>query len=203
MNITMYNQTTYRAAELEKDIISHLQPIEVLKVMSAYDMAEHIHEHQVRNDNSPYFFHCARVCKILVKELGIYEADLLIAALTHDVLEDSKDVTYDVLAYNFGNYAAYIVQVLTKDLHKQKLDSDTIEKEHIELLKKSTIDCLIVKLAARLDNFRCLDVNLKKYPLIYVNKTTELYLPLADTSSHPALLFLARELRKERNKFLG
>lgn len=143
------------------------------------------------------------MCKIVVKELSIFDPDLLIAALTHDILEDSKNLTHEVLTYNFGAYAAYIVQVLTKDLQKQTLDPDTVEKEHIQLLKQSTTDCLIIKLAARLDNFRCLDFNLKKNPLTYINKTTDLYLPLADASKNEHLFVLASEIRKERNKFLG
>ena len=199
----MYNLSTYSSSELELDITSYMKPLEVHKVLSAYEMAEHVHQFQIRNDNSPYFYHCARVCKIVVKELSIFDPDLLIAALTHDILEDSKNLTHEVLAYNFGAYAAYIVQVLTKDLQKQTLDPDTVEKEHIQLLKQSTTDCLIIKLAARLDNFRCLDFNLKKNPLTYVNKTTDLYLPLADASKNEHLFVLASEIRKERNKFLG
>lgn len=199
----MYNQTTYSSSELELDITAYIKPLEVNKVLSAYEMAEHVHQSQIRNDNSPYFYHCARVCKILVKELSIYDPDLLIAALTHDILEDSRDLSHEVLVYNFGPYAAYIVQVLTKDLQKQRIDPESVEKEHINLLKQSTTDCLIIKLAARLDNFRCLDFNLKKNPLTYVNKTTDLYLPLADASNNEYLYVLANEIRKERNKFLG
>ena len=57
----------------------------------------------------------------------------------------------------------------------KSFDQNGLHKEHINLLKQSTTDCLIIKLAARLDNFRCLDFNLKKNPLTYVNKTTDLY----------------------------
>ena len=140
---------------------------------------------------------------ILIKELNIEDPDILIAGLTHDVLEDSPTLTQEVLAYNFGEYPAFIVQILTKNLDEQKNDPDAIERAHIALLEKSPMDCLIIKLSARLDNFRCLDFHLKRNPLVYVNRTTELYLPLADSSNHPVLLKLSEELKKERNKFLG
>lgn len=198
-----YNLTGYNRIDLEKDISEFLDPIDIHRVMSAYDLAEEVHHEQQRNDESPYFLHCARVCRILLKEINIQDPDILIAALTHDVLEDSPSLTQEVLAYNFGEYAAFIVQILTKNLDEQKLDPDAIERAHIELLAKSPSDCLIIKLAARLDNFRCLDFQLKRNPLVYVNRTSELYLPLADSSNNPFLLRLSEELKKERNKFLG
>lgn len=198
-----YNLTGYDRIDLEKDISEFLDPIDIHRVMSAYDLAEEVHHEQQRNDESPYFLHCARVCRILLKEINIQDPDILIAALTHDVLEDSPSLTQEVLAYNFGEYAAFIVQILTKNLDEQKLDPDAIERAHIELLAKSPSDCLIIKLAARLDNFRCLDFQLKRNPLVYVNRTSELYLPLAESSNNPFLLRLSEELKKERNKFFG
>ncbi len=198
-----YNLTGYDRYDLEKDISEFLNPIDIHRVMSAYDLAEEVHHEQKRNDESPYFLHCARVCKILLKEINVQDPDILIAALTHDVLEDSPSLTQEVLAYNFGEYAAFIVHILTKNLDEQKADPDAIEKAHVELLAKSPSDCLMIKLAARLDNFRCLDFHLKRNPLVYVNKTSELYLPLADSSNNPLLHKLSEELKKERNKFLG
>lgn len=198
-----YNLTGYDRYDLEKDISEFLNPIDIHRVMSAYDLAEEVHHEQKRNDDSPYFLHCERVCKILLKEINVQDPDILIAALTHDVLEDSPSLTQEVLAYNFGEYAAFIVHILTKNLNEQKADPDAIERAHVELLAKSPSDCLMIKLAARLDNFRCLDFHLKRNPLIYVNRTTELYLPLADSSNNPSLLKLSEELKKERNKFLG
>lgn len=198
-----YNQSTYDRYDLEKDLADFLQPVDIHRVISAYDLAEEVHRDQTRNDESPYFYHCARVCKILVKEMQVQDPDMLIAGLTHDVLEDSPTLTQEVLAYNFGEYPAFIVQILTKNLEEQKNDPDAFEKAHIALLEKSPLDCLIIKLSARLDNFRCLDFHLKRNPLVYVNRTTELYLPLADSTKHPVLLKLSEELKKERNKYLG
>ncbi|MFM8455562.1 MAG: HD domain-containing protein [Ignavibacteria bacterium] len=198
-----YNLTSYDRYDLERELTDFLDPIDIHRVMSAYDLAEEVHHNQKRNDGSPYFFHCARVCKILLKEINVQDPDILIAGLTHDVLEDSPTLTQEVLAYNFGEYAAFIVQILTKNLDEQKVDPDAIEKAHVELLTKSPSDCLIIKLAARLDNFRCLDFQLKRNPLVYVNKTNELYLPLADSSDNQYLQKLSEELKRERNKFLG
>ena len=81
-----YNLTGYDRYDLEKDISEFLNPIDIHRVMSAYDLAEEVHHEQKRNDESPYFLHCARVCKILLKEINVQDPDILIAALTHDVL---------------------------------------------------------------------------------------------------------------------
>ncbi len=201
--MTPYNYTSYDRYDLERDLTEFLDPIDIHRVMSAYDLAEEVHHDQKRNDSSPYFYHCARVCRILIKEINVQDPDILIAGLTHDVLEDSPTLTQEVLAYNFGEYAAFIVQVLTKNLNEQKIDPESVERAHVELLAKSPSDCMIIKLAARLDNFRCLDFQLKRNPLVYVNKTNELYLPLADTSNNLLLQKLSEMLKKERNKFLG
>ena len=99
--------------------------------------------------------------------------------------------------------AQMVVETLTKDLSAQENNYDEVDVAHAELLRKSSDDCRIVRLAARLDNFRCLGFDLKSNPLKYINDTTERYLPLAETSPNPALQLLAAELKKVRNKFLG
>jgi hypothetical protein len=49
-----------------------------------------------------------------------------------------------------------------------------------------------------------LEFNLKRNPITYINNTTERYLPLAEKRiSSKRLQYLLRELKKERNKFLG
>jgi guanosine-3',5'-bis(diphosphate) 3'-pyrophosphohydrolase len=177
--------------------------VDLQLVMSAYEMARSVHEQQTRRDGTPYFYHCTRVCKIVIEELRLYDADLVCAVLLHDVLEDSKQITKEIISYNFGEYVAYVVETLTKDLSAQELNYDAIDIAHAELLKRSSEDCLIVRLAARLDNFRCLEFDLKSNPLKYVSDTSERYLPLAEGSRNQALHILVTELKMVRNKFLG
>jgi GTP pyrophosphokinase len=199
----MYNKIHLTQTELEYLLHDKVSIVDLQRIMSAYEMARSVHEQQKRRDGTPYFYHCTRVCKIVVEELKLYDADLLAAVLLHDVLEDSSEITKEIISYNFGDYVAYVVETLTKDLQAQELNYDDVDIAHAELLKKSSDDCRIVRLAARLDNFRCLGMDLKSNPLKYINDTTERYLPLADASPNPALQTLASELKKVRNKFLG
>jgi GTP pyrophosphokinase len=199
-----YNQTHLSKHELEERLREHASPMDLNKVISAYELAESVHESQRRNDGTPYFYHSTRVCKILLDELHCYDVDILCAALLHDVLEDSKTVTPTVLEYNFGAHVSFLVQTLTKDLERQKQLPDVVDMEHVETLRRSTEDCLLIRLIARLDNFRCLEFNLKRNPILYVNNTSERYMPLAERLKwNTYIQYVLKELKKERNKFIG
>jgi GTP pyrophosphokinase len=199
----MYNKTHLTQSELEYLLHDKMSLVDLQRVMSAYEMARSVHEQQTRRDGTPYFYHCTRVCKIVIEELRLYDADLVCAVLLHDVLEDSKQITKEIISYNFGEYVSYVVETLTKDLSAQELNYDAIDIAHAELLKRSSEDCLIVRLAARLDNFRCLEFDLKSNPIKYVSDTSERYLPLAEGSRNHALHVLVTEMKMVRNKFLG
>lgn len=199
----MYNKIYLTQSELEYLLHGKINIVDMQRIMSAYEIARSVHEPQLRRDGTPYFYHCTRVCKIIIEELHITDPDMIAASLLHDVLEDSKDITKEIIAYNFGDYVAYIVETLTKDLAAQERNHDAVDIAHVELLKRSSADCLIIRLAARLDNFRCLENDIKSNPIKYVNETTERYLPLAENSANAHLQYLANELKKERNKFLG
>lgn len=200
-----YNTTYLSKTELELRLQGYnFNPVQMNKVISAYEIAEHVHHHQVRNDGMPYFYHCSRVCKILLDELQCTDEDILSASLLHDVLEEkSEEITRSVLEYNFGSYVTYIVETLTKDLDRSRVTRDEVDLEQVEKLRNACADCLIIRLTARLDNFRCLEFNLKRNPIQYVTDTSERYIPLAENSSSPLLQYLVRELKKERNKFVG
>lgn len=199
-----YNKTMLSKHELEERLRTSVSLVDLNKIMSAYELAESIHESQVRNDGTPYFYHSSRVCKILIDELHCYDVDILCASLLHDVLEDSTTVTSNVLEYNFGKHVTFIVETLTKDLERQKADPDQVDLEHVERLRHSSEDCLLIRLVARLDNFRCLEFNLKRNPIQYINDTTERYMPLAERIKwNEYLQYILKEMKKERNKFAG
>lgn len=198
-----YNQTTLTYAELEARLMARGNLVAIQKVLDAYEMARSVHEYQVRNDGTPYFSHSARSTKILIDELQIFDEDVLIASLLQDVLEDSDTITRGVLEYNFGSYVAYVVEMLTKDLRRAVKNPDEVDLEFVMRLNSASDDCLVIKLAARLDNIRCLTFNLKRNPLVYLSTTLERYVPIAERRNNAYLHRLAAEIRKEANKVLG
>ncbi|MCO6465190.1 MAG: HD domain-containing protein [Bradyrhizobiaceae bacterium] len=198
-----YNNTSLTYQELEARLQASGNPLSTQKILSAYEMARSVHEFQTRNDGTPYFSHSARSAKIIMDELGIFDDDVIIAALLQDVLEDSDTITRGVLEYNFGSYVAYVVEMLTKDLRKAARNPEEVDIEFVARLKGASDDCLVIKLVARLDNIRCLSFNLKRNPLVYLGNTLERYVPLAEQRKNKHLEMLASAIRLEANKFLG
>ncbi len=202
--IPKYNLTYLSRRELETLLRErNIDAVAVNKVLDAYDMAESVHEFQKRPDGTPYFWHPSRVTKIMLIELNQTDANILCAALLHDALEDSNVLTPEILELNFGSYASYLVQKLTKDIKAEGAMKEWVEREYIEKLLAASEDARMLKLADRLDTYRCLEFNVKKNPIKYIMETQEHYFPLAHGSQNPRLKYLIKELQKEQNKFLG
>lgn len=198
-----YNQRTLTASQLEERILRNGDSIHVNRILDAFEMARSVHAGIQRNDGTLFFDHVARTACILMDEMQIYDTDLLTAAFLHNVLEDSPNITREVLEYNFGSYVAYVVDTLTKDLEKAKLQPDSVDLQYVARLRKSSHDCIMIKLAARLDNVRCISFNLKRNPLVYISNTLERYVPIAEASNNPRLHRLAEMIQNETNAFLG
>lgn len=199
-----YNESYLSREELER-LLRELEvaAVEINKVIDAYDMAESVHESQKRPDGTPYFWHPSRVAKIILVELNQTDTNIISAALLHDTLEDSHVLTPEILDLNFGTYTSYLVQQLTKDIKAEGILKEAVEKEYIAKLMAASEDARMLKLADRLDTYRCLEFNVKRNPIKYIMQTQEHYFPLAQGSQNPRLKYLIKELQKEQNKFLG
>ncbi len=199
-----YNETFLGREELERLLRERdLQAVQINKVLDAYEMAESVHEFQKRPDKTPYFWHPSRVAKICVTELQVYDPNIICAALLHDALEDSHVLTPEILELNFGSYASYLVQKLTKDIKAEGVMKDWVERDYVEKLMLASEDARMLKLADRLDTFRCLEFNVKRNPMKYIMETRDHYYQMAQNSENPRLKYLIKELQKEQNKFLG
>src|SRR5690349_18124974 len=113
-------------------------------------MAEDVHRKQVRHDGTPYFWHVTRVTKILLDELNLRESDLICAGLLHDILEDSPVLSPHILELNFGAYVAYLVTILTKDVHIDESKREEVNNAYVQRIADATDDVRIIKLASRL-----------------------------------------------------
>jgi len=135
------------------------------KVKKAYLLASKSHEGQFRKSGEPYFSHCLAVFKILRDEWGIDQEEYLIAALLHDVVEDTN-ITLHELRMEFGDNVAELVEGVTK--LSEGSDKDTLAK----VLEKTYLNpgVAIVKLADRLHNMRTLE-HMK--PIKQIEKSTE------------------------------
>jgi (p)ppGpp synthase/HD superfamily hydrolase len=171
---------------LAEKLTGRLSPKELNSICRAYQMAERAHWGQSRDEGTPYIHHPLRVAIALVEELGIYDAELICAALLHDVIEDSATTREDI-AKEFGERVAQIVWLLTKSE-----DSDL--GQYLAAIEAAAhTGALTVKLCDRLDNMRSLALSPKsEKKRRYAQITEQYYLPLAARSNE----YLHRELRR-------
>lgn len=198
--IPLYNRIQYGRDDLIRDIAERVDPVDLTTIIGAYEMASSVHEFQVRNDSTPYFWHISRVARIVVQELEYYNGDVISASLLHDVLEDSDIITAEVIKYNFNAYISYIVEVLTKKIHLLGVQREQSDQEYIERLRFASVDCKIVKFAERLDNYRCLEYGVKRNPFRYIEETERDYYSMTEIDDHPMLHRMIEEMDRIKRK---
>lgn len=123
------------------------------KITRALEVAEDAHTGQTRDDDTPYILHPLRIAFFLLRELDIHDADILSAALLHDVAEDQERFTPDYIEAEFGARVSSIVRTLTKPSDSAKT-REQINEVYFESLRYSDEDCKLIKLADKLDNIR-------------------------------------------------
>ena len=142
-------------------------------------MARAAHAGQLRKDGSPYVTHCVAAADISV-DLGLDE-DSIIAALLHDVIEDTT-LTHADIAHQFGTAVADIVEGVTK---LTRMQYATKEEEQMENLRKmlmamaKDIRVILIKIADRLHNMRTMAYQTAEKQRSKSLETMEIYAPIA------------------------
>ena len=118
-------------------------------LLEAVAFANRAHQGQFRKDRqTPYASHPCRVCLIVREVFGVADANVLMAALLHDTIEDTT-TDFDNLEEKFGRETAEWVAILTKD---KRLQEKKREKAYAEGLKNAPWQVKVCKLADVLDN---------------------------------------------------
>lgn len=150
---------------------------DVASIQRAYDVAEHMHEGQIRKSGDAYITHPLAVATILA-ELGM-TAPTLCAALLHDTVEDTP-YTLEELKHDFGDEVLRLVDGVTK-LDKVKYgataQSETIRKMVVAMSRD--IRVLVIKLADRLHNMRTLRYLRQDKQERIARETIDIFAPLA------------------------
>ena len=147
----------------------------------AYELAAQAHENAPRASGDPYISHPIAVAELLL-DLGLYDRDCLMAALLHDVVEDTK-YTNDDMRNLFGETVAGMVEGLTK---LEKMDFPTEERAQAENVLKMLLAMLrdyrviVIKLADRLHNMRTLMHKPEEGQRRIAKETMDVYVPIAD-----------------------
>lgn len=170
--VRKYRQLLRRAKPFLKEGDSRL-------IRKAFNTSMEAHHGMRRKSGEPYIFHPLAVAKICVDEIGLGTTSI-VAALLHDVVEDTEWTIQDI-ERDFGKKIARIIDGLTKISgvfeHGSSQQAENFRKMLLTL--SEDVRVILVKLADRLHNMRTLDsmpVN-KQYKI--ASETIFLYAPLA------------------------
>lgn len=165
--------------DFKKTVLENNPHANMERVRQAFDFAVAAHEGQKRKDGSPYVTHTIAAAAIAA-EMGL-DDESIIAALLHDVLEDT-DTTYETVAAQFGEDVASIVDGVTK---LTRVQYSTLEERQMENLRKmlmamaKDIRVILIKLADRLHNMRTMQYQTPEKQLSKSCETMEIYAPIA------------------------
>jgi len=163
---------------IEKSAL-YLIPEQVEQVKAAFEFGALAHKGQTRKAGGDYIWHPVAVAEILAEIQLDHES--LIAAILHDVVEDTEYTKQDIIE-RFGDRVADIVDGVTK---LGKVQFDTPQEAQAESFRKMIlamsrdIRVILIKLADRLHNMRTLGVMRPEKQRRIARETLEIYAPIA------------------------
>jgi guanosine-3',5'-bis(diphosphate) 3'-pyrophosphohydrolase len=167
-------------AQLREKLATWMRPEDVGRVEAAYHFAASAHEGQFRISGDPYISHPVAVADIVAD--WHLDPQALIAALLHDVMEDTH-ITKQEISDRFGKVAAELVDGLSK---LDKIEFRSHEEAQAENFRKmllamaSDLRVILIKLADRLHNMRTLHCVRPAKRRRIASETLEIYAPIAN-----------------------
>jgi GTP pyrophosphokinase len=165
---------------LRQSVAGYLKPADLSRLEEAYHFSDAAHHGQYRKSGEPYISHPVAVAEILSE--WQLDAQTLIAALLHDVVEDT-DVSKDDISNRFGKPVADLVDGVSK---LDRIEFQTQQDAQAENFRKMLlamardVRVILIKLADRLHNMRTLEaVNPLKRRRV-AKETLEIYAPIAN-----------------------
>ena len=165
---------------LRNSLADFLRPEDIGRVEAAYHFAARAHEGQFRQSGEPYITHPVAVAEVVAG--WRLDPQALIAALLHDVMEDTA-ITKGEIADKFGKVTAELVDGLSK---LDKIEFRSQEEAQAENFRKmllamaSDLRVILIKLADRLHNMRTLDSVRPAKQRRVASETLEIYAPIAN-----------------------
>jgi GTP pyrophosphokinase len=165
---------------LEQGRFGYLKPKDVARLAEAYRFSEAAHAGQIRQSGDPYISHPMAVAEILAD--WRLDGQTLMAALLHDVTEDTK-VTKDEISDTFGKPVAELVDGVSK---LDKIEFQSAADAQAENFRKMLlamardVRVILIKLADRLHNMRTLGAVPPAKRRRVARETMEIYAPIAN-----------------------
>ncbi len=160
--------------------LSYLKPEDTAQIEAAFHLSDSAHAGQFRKSGEPYISHPLAVAEILA---GWHlDAQALMAALLHDVMEDTA-ITKQEIREKFGKAVAELVDGVSK---LDKIEFQTEIHAQAENFRKMLlamardVRVILIKLADRLHNMRTLGAMVPEKRQRIARETLEIYAPIAN-----------------------
>ncbi len=167
-------------ARFRAKLSQYLKPDEVARVESAYVFSAAAHRGQIRSSGDPYVSHPLAVAGTLAD--WHLDPQALIAALLHDVMEDTV-ITKQEISDKFGKSAAELVDGVSKI---DRIENQSYEEAQAENFRKMLlamardVRVILIKLADRLHNMRTLGAVPNEKRRRIARETLDIYAPIAN-----------------------
>ncbi len=173
---------TSKAAQYEAfatSLATYLKPADVDRVAEAYAFSDLAHRGQMRASGEEYITHPLAVAGICAA--WKLDAQALMAALLHDVVEDTG-ITKDHIAARFGTPVADLVDGVSKldrVEFQSQADAEAENFRKMLLAMARDVRVMLVKLADRLHNMRTLTALKSPKRRRIARETLEIHAPIA------------------------
>ena len=160
--------------------LAYLRPADIGLVEDAYLFSNAAHQGQQRQSGEPYISHPIAVAQIVAH--WQLDAQAIMAALLHDVVEDT-DITTEEIRSRFGKPVADLVDGVSK---LDRVESQTLVEAEAENFRKMLlamsrdVRVILIKLADRLHNMRTLGAVSIEQRRRVARETIEIYAPIAN-----------------------
>ena len=148
-------------------------------IARAYELAQRVHDGQMRKSGEPFITHPMAVASILA-DYGL-DGPTIVAALLHDTVEDTP-LTLDEVEESFGSEVAQMIDGVTK---LDRVRFSTPEEAQAATIRKMVVAMaqdvrvLLIKLADRLHNLRTIAPLAPEKQERIALESLEVYAPLA------------------------
>ena len=165
--------------QLEKTIRGYNAAADFDQIRAAFEYADKCHEGQKRKSGEPYIIHPLAVAQIVADQK--LDSESIIAALLHDVIEDTE-ATHEDVARLFSPTIANLVEGVSK---LTRIQYATKEDEQMENLRKmliamsKDIRVILIKISDRLHNMRTMEYQSPAKQKQKSLETMEIYAPIA------------------------
>ncbi len=180
----MHTEETNYDGNLASPLINsasrYLPEADISTLRDAFEYSQQAHKGQFRKTGEPYVSHPVAVSSILTE--WNLDAPALIAALLHDVVEDTPVTTKDIN----DRYGAIVAELVDGVSKLDRIQFESQKHQQAENFRKmllamsKDVRVILIKLADRLHNMRTLTVMQPQKRARIAKETLEIYAPIAN-----------------------